>query len=104
METLKSLRRTRPGIVATELLAGPKSGTGSIEVLDAVKPSSVKMRLLMPAPFRADNTVAWAMSGHQPLLAKAMTLFIDCDKVAGRDFEEGLSNLKSLAENGDRPR
>lgn len=104
METLKSLRRTRPGIVATELLAGPKSGTGSIEVLDAVKPSSVKMRLLMPAPMKADNTVTRAMSGRQPLLGKAMTLIIDRDRMAGRDFEEGIPSLKPLAENGDRPR
>jgi hypothetical protein len=27
-----------------------------------------------------------------------MTLFIDCDKMVGRDFEEGLANLKAIAE------
>ena len=69
------------------------------------------MRLSMVKPFKADNTVkftlqpegsatavTWAMSGRQPLLGKVMTLFIDCDKMIGRDFEEGLANLKAIAE------
>lgn len=90
---------------------GKKSGTGSIEILDAKQPSSVTMRLKMDKPFKADNTVeftlrpngaetevSWAMSGRQPILAKCMTLFIDCDKMVGRDFEEGLANLKAIAE------
>jgi hypothetical protein len=91
--------------------AGPKSGAGSIEIVDCVAPRSVVMRLLMVKPFKADNTVnftlqpegsatavTWAMSGRQPLLAKVMTLFINCDKMVGRDFEEGLANLKAIAE------
>lgn len=93
------------------LFDGPKSGTGSIEIVDSVPPSRVVMRLAMSKPFRADNRVeltlqpagsstdvTWAMSGRQPLLAKAMTLFIDCDRMIGRDFEEGLQNLRRLAE------
>jgi hypothetical protein len=40
------------------------------------------------------------MSGRQPLLAKVMTLFIDCDRMVGRDSEEGLANLKAIAERG----
>jgi hypothetical protein len=91
--------------------AGPKSGSGSIEIVDSAPPSNVVMRLCMFKPFKADNTVrftlepqgpatnvTWAMSGRQPLLAKVMTLFIDCDKMVGRDFEEGLANLKAIAE------
>ena len=38
------------------------------------------------------------MSGKQPLLAKVMTLFIDCDKMVGSQFEKGLANLKAMAE------
>jgi hypothetical protein len=91
--------------------AGSKSGTGSIEIVDSSAPANVVMRLSMVKPFKADNTVrftlqpegsatavTWAMSGRQPLLAKAMTLFIDCDKMVGRDFEQGLANLKAIAE------
>ena len=91
--------------------AGSKSGAGNIEIVDSSAPSDVVMRLAMVKPFKADNTVrftlqpqgaatdvTWAMSGRQPLLAKAMTLFINCDKMVGRDFEEGLANLKAIAE------
>ena len=91
--------------------AGSKSGTGSIEIVESSAPRNVALRLLMQKPFKVDNTVdftlqpqasgtavTWAMSGRQPLLAKAMTLFIDCDKMMGRDFEEGLANLKAKAE------
>jgi uncharacterized protein YndB with AHSA1/START domain len=90
---------------------GKKSGSGSIEIIDAAAPRNVTMRLLMHKPFKADNTivftiapqaegndVTWAMSGKQPLLAKVMTMFLDCDKMVGRDFEEGFSNLKAKVE------
>lgn len=91
--------------------AGRKSGTGSCEIVAATPPSKVDMRLLMAAPFKADNlveftlapdgngsNVTWAMSGKQPLMGKVMSLFIDCDKMAGREFETGLANLKKKAE------
>ena len=90
---------------------GPKSGTGHIEILDAKPNTSVAMRLFMTKPFKADNrveftlkpegpatVVTWAMSGNQPLMAKIMTLFIDCEKMVGKDFDEGLANLKTIAE------
>lgn len=93
--------------------AGPKSGTGYFEVLDATPNSSVIMRLFMTKPFKCDHrveftlkpegtttAVTWAMSGTQPLMAKVMSLFIDCDKMVGKDFEEGLANLKAIAEKG----
>ena len=96
---------------AVHTFEGKKSGTGSIEIVDAVAPRTVTMRLLMVKPFKADNAVeftlepkggatdvTWAMSGRQPLLAKVMTLFIDCDKMVGKDFEQGLASLKAMAE------
>jgi hypothetical protein len=65
----------------------------------------------MVKPMKADNrveftlqpvgkatNVTWQMSGKQPLLAKFMTLFMDCDKMVGSQFEKGLSNLKVIAE------
>jgi len=91
--------------------SGGKSGSGSIEIMEAAPSTRVTMRLAMVKPFKADNTVVfslapqgpatdvtWAMSGLQPLMAKVMTLFIDCDRMVGKDFEEGLANLKRLAE------
>jgi hypothetical protein len=42
--------------------------------------------------------VTWMMSGQQPLMAKVMNLFIDCDRMVGSSFEKGLASLKTIAE------
>jgi uncharacterized protein YndB with AHSA1/START domain len=86
-------------------------GRGNIEVTDAVPPSKIVMQLNMIKPIAAQNhveftlepkgnatSVTWAMSGGQPLLAKVMNVFIDCDKMVGGEFEKGLASLKALAE------
>lgn len=37
------------------------------------------------------------MEGPVPYFFKIMHVFIDMDKMCGRDFETGLANLKALA-------
>lgn len=87
-----------------------KSGTGSITVTDST-PSVVGMRLHMTKPFAGDNRVeftlkpagdgtevTWAMKGAASLPGKIFSLFIDCEKMMARDFDEGLANLKAIAE------
>ena len=74
-------------------------------------PAKVVLLLEMSRPFKANNTVeftldrigagttvTWAMQGRQPYMAKVMGLFMDCDKMCGGLFEEGLAKLKALAE------
>jgi hypothetical protein len=69
------------------------------------------MALDMLKPFEAHNVVeftlepkggstnvTWAMRGRQPYMAKLMSTFINCDKMVGSQFEEGLGKLKVLAE------
>lgn len=86
-------------------------GTGRIEITESSSPSMVRMKLDMFKPFEAHNIVeftldaqgdstrvTWAMHGRNPYLAKVMSIFIDCDKMVGKDFETGLNNLKTLAE------
>jgi hypothetical protein len=81
-----------------------------------VPSSKVVLLLDMLRPFKAHNTVeftldrigagtnvtgtkvTWAMQGRQPYMAKVMGLFVDCDKMCGGLFEEGLAKLKALAE------
>ena len=88
-----------------------KVGEGRIEIIDASPPAKVTMMLDMLKPMKAHNTVeltlqpvgnattvTWAMSGRQPLIAKVMTVFIDCDNMVGRQFEKGLADLKAIAE------
>lgn len=101
---------TGPG--ATQEWAGNRHvGEGRIAIVDAQVPSQVAMRLQMWKPMKADNNVLftlhpngagtdvrWRMSGKQPLMAKLMTIFIDCDKMVGGQFDKGLTKLKAMAE------
>ena len=86
-------------------------GAGRIAITDSVPPVKVALLLDMVRPFKAHNTVeftldridagtnvTWAMQGRQPYMAKVMGLFVDCDKMCGGLFEEGLAKLKALAE------
>ncbi|HZF20216.1 MAG TPA: SRPBCC family protein [Burkholderiales bacterium] len=86
-------------------------GQGRMEIAESVPPSKVAIKLDFVKPFEAHNTVeftldpkgdatnlTWAMLGDTPYLAKIIHVFIDMDKMVGKDFETGLANLKTLAE------
>lgn len=86
-------------------------GAGQITVTDSTPPSKVVLSLRMLRPFKADNVVeftldrvgagtrvTWAMRGRSPFMAKLMGLFMNCDKMIGSQFEEGLAKLKTLVE------
>jgi uncharacterized protein YndB with AHSA1/START domain len=86
-------------------------GAGRLTITDSVPPSKITLLLDMFRPFKAQNVVeftlerqgggtnvTWAMQGRQPYMAKLMSLVMDCDKMVGSQFEEGLSKLKALAE------
>jgi hypothetical protein len=85
-------------------------GSGRLAITDST-PSKITMALDMFKPFKAHNTVefslqpkegwtnvTWAMHGRQPYMAKLMSTFINCDKMVGKQFEEGLGKMKALAE------
>jgi hypothetical protein len=38
------------------------------------------------------------MHGPAPFLSKVMQVFMNMDRMIGRDFEAGLANLKKVAE------
>jgi len=86
-------------------------GQGRMEIAESVAPSKVAITLDFVKPFEAHNTVeftlepkgeatnvTWAMQGDTPYLAKIVHVFLDMDKMVGKDFEAGLANLKTLAE------
>jgi uncharacterized protein YndB with AHSA1/START domain len=86
-------------------------GSGRIEIADTAPPNRIAIKLDMIKPFAAHNRVefvlepkgestdvTWAMNGHTPYLAKIMHVFLDMDRMVGRDFEAGLASLKALAE------
>jgi uncharacterized protein YndB with AHSA1/START domain len=88
-----------------------KAGAGRSEIIESSSPAKIVMKLDFLKPFKAHNTaeftlekkgssteLTWAMYGPQPYMAKVMGTLIDCDGMVGKQFEEGLANLKALAE------
>jgi len=88
-----------------------KVGRGSMEILESSSPAKIIIKLDFFEPFEAHNTaqfdlahsgdetaVTWAMFGPSPFMMKIMHLFMNMDKMVGKDFEEGLNNLKMNAE------
>jgi uncharacterized protein YndB with AHSA1/START domain len=86
-------------------------GSGRMEILEASAPSKIVIKLDFFSPFEAHNTaeftmlpqddatrVTWRMHGPAPFMARIMHVFINIDKMVGKDFEVGLANLKRLAE------
>ena len=103
---------TAAGKGATYAWDGDKNvGSGSMEIMDAPAPSRVTIKLGFKRPFEAHNVadftlvpveggtnVSWSMSGPTPFFGKILHVFVDMDKMVGRDFEAGLANLKAIAE------
>ena len=92
--------------------AGNKDiGQGRMEVLEAASPAKVLIKLDFITPFEAHNLVEFtlvpegnatvvtqAMYGPSPFISKVMSLVFSMDKMVGGKYEEGLLNLKALAE------
>jgi uncharacterized protein YndB with AHSA1/START domain len=89
-------------------------GSGRMEILDT-SPSKIVIKLDFFTPFEGHNTaeftmlpqadasnlttnVTWLMHGPASLMSKLMQVFINPDKMIGKDFEVGLANLKRLTE------
>jgi len=88
-----------------------KVGVGKMTITDVAAPGRVSMRLDFERPFKATNgatfsirprdggsDVTWTMEGAMPLVSKVIDVVIGLDRMLGRDFEEGLANLKAIAE------
>lgn len=86
-------------------------GKGSIEIVESSPPGKVTMKLDMLEPFEGHNVVefslalrgeatevTWAMHGASPFMARLVGVFVNMDRMIGRDFEAGLATLKARAE------
>jgi hypothetical protein len=92
--------------------AGNKEvGEGRMTIIESRPHELIRLRLDFIKPFAATNTaefafkpkgdqttVTWSMTGKNNFLFKAVGLFIDCDKMVGGQFEQGLAALKGLVE------
>ena len=86
-------------------------GQGRMEIIDAAAPGKVAIRLDFTRPFEAHNRVlftmlpkgeltevTWDMQGRANYLSKLIGVFVDMDRMVGRDFEAGLASLKTVTE------
>lgn len=86
-------------------------GSGRMEILETSAPSKIVIQLDFFTPFEGHNTaeftmlpqgdvthLTWTMSGCSNFMAKLMQVFMNLDKMIGKDFEVGLANLKKLTE------
>jgi uncharacterized protein YndB with AHSA1/START domain len=111
-----AMKRTYSGAAAGEGAVyawdGNKNvGSGRMEILDASAPSKIVIKLDFLKPFEAHNTaeftmlpqgdatnLTWLMHGPASFISKLMHLFMNIDRMVGKDFEAGLANLKRLTE------
>ena len=103
---------TASGIGSRYAWESDKVGTGSLEIIGQQPGRAVRMRLDFVKPFEAHNQaefallptpdgateVSWRMHGPANFMSKVMGVFMDMDKMVGRDFEAGLQNLRQIAE------
>jgi len=88
-----------------------KVGAGRMTITESRPAERIRINLEFLRPFKATNTteftfqprgggteVTWAMSGKNNFMSKVFGVFVDCEKLVGKDFEKGLATLKSVAE------
>lgn len=86
-------------------------GKGEITITATTPPNRIVMDLHMIEPFEGHNVVTftlnaagdstnvtWSIDDKHKLMVKVIGLFLNLDKMIGRDFEAGLAKLKTVAE------
>jgi uncharacterized protein YndB with AHSA1/START domain len=87
-----------------------KVGAGRMEIVEAVHPSRVGLKLDFLRPMKSTNRtdftlephvgatdVTWAMQGPNPYMFRVMQTFTSLDQMIGKDFEKGLADLDAAA-------
>lgn len=80
-------------------------------ITETQSPNLVRIKLEFLRPFKAVNDVefsfrpetsgtlvSWSMYGKNTFLSKAMNLVMNCDKMVGGQFEQGLASLRDIVE------
>lgn len=85
-------------------------GAGSCTIVESKPDELVRCRMDWKRPMEGTATVdftftpegdqtivTWSMSGKNNFMGKAVSLFLDCDKMCGSQFEKGLARLGEVA-------
>jgi hypothetical protein len=88
-----------------------KVGAGRMTIIEDVPGSKVGIRLEFLRPWESTNETSflvvpdgagsrltWLMKGNHGLVGRALSIFMDMDKLLGPDFERGLAALKADTE------
>jgi uncharacterized protein YndB with AHSA1/START domain len=99
------------GVGAVASWEGKKCGKGSSTITESIPNERIVERMDWLKPLEGVSTVeftfqhegegktkvTWAMYGkNEGLLARAMSLFMDCESMCGPVFEKGLADLAKL--------
>jgi len=90
---------------------GKKTGKDTMTITESRPAELVVFRLDFEKPFKGTDTaqftfapengstkVTWSMDGHQNYMMKVVGLVMNCDKMMGGAFEDGLASLKAVSE------
>ena len=100
------------GVGASFSWAGnAKLGEGSMAITESHPDELIRFKLDFVKPFKGNNiaeftfkpvgnqtAVTWTMSGKCNFVSKAVGMFIDCEKMCGGQFEQGLAQLGTVTE------
>jgi hypothetical protein len=88
-----------------------KVGAGRLTIAESHPNELVRLNMEFLKPLKNTSTadftlqgnkdhtqVTWSMYGQRPFLGKAISLFVNMDKMIGGNFEKGLSRLKTISE------
>jgi hypothetical protein len=98
------------GLGAAMAWAGnDKVGEGKMTIIESRPSEMIRFRLEFLKPMQATHTsvftfkpeggqtvLTWAMSGRNNFMGKAFGLFVNCDKMIGGQFEQGLASLNEV--------
>jgi uncharacterized protein YndB with AHSA1/START domain len=111
-EMKKSIEGAPAGVGSIYTWSGNNDvGEGRMTILESDPNERVRIRLEFMRPFASTNmteftlkpegpgtSVNWDMSGENNFMSKAFDLFMNMDKTVGADFEKGLAQMKTTAE------
>ena len=91
-------------------------GAGSATIVESKPGELVRMRMDWKRPMEGTSTVdftvrpvgdktvvTWAMYGKNNFVGKVVSIFMDCDKMCGPPFEQGLADLGKVAAAASAP-
>lgn len=107
----RSFEGAPSGVGAVYHYVSDKVGEGRMTIAELQPNQRVALRADFIKPFQATNAieftlqpaqggvrVTWAMQGKNTFMGKALSLFINMDRMIGGDFEKGLADLKRVSE------